>query len=162
MNQTKLLVLIQKLHEKRIDLLIKKQAQYVGGKDPDEIDPFANFKRRGPTTAETPVEVCFGDITKHIDCLGMMTRGEIPVSLARLEELCKDAHNYIDLIYGQLLESLSLAILTEVTTTVGAHSARSDVVSFSKEVEGKRKHTVATKVDCVEEECVGAGLVYGI
>lgn len=145
MNQTKLLVLIQKLHEKRIDLLIKKQAQYVGGKDPDEIDPFANFKRRGPTTAETPVEVCFGDITKHIDCLGMMTRGEIPVSQARLEELCKDSHNYIDLIYGQLLESLSLTVLTETTSTMGAYSAGGSVISFSKEMADAVKYPIATK-----------------
>lgn len=148
MNQEQFIKHIQTLHAERMKVMISRQAKYVPGLSPEQINPFGNFERRAGSLKRTPVEVCINDLSKHYDCICGMVRREVPLSHALIRELATDLHNYIDLVYGQLLNIVDDEVglqRYDFYETPDGHEQDMNVVKINKEMPGSEKISIARR-----------------
>lgn len=84
---------------KRIeDLLVSKGAEYAL----DKSDRFCDFKQAAALTGQTPEQVLYGYMLKHIMSVTMMVQTGEPFTAERWDEKITDIMVYLTLLRGLL------------------------------------------------------------
>ena len=101
--------IVEKQLKKIEDLLVSKGAEYAL----DESDRFCDFKQAAALTGQTPEQVLYGYMLKHIMSVTMMVQTEGTFTVERWEEKITDIMVYLTLLRG-LLEDTPRMINKEV------------------------------------------------
>lgn len=90
--------IVKKQLKKIEDLLVSKGAEYAL----DESDRFCDFKQAAALTGQTPEQVLYGYMLKHIMSVTMMIQTKGEFSAERWDEKITDIMVYLTLLRGLL------------------------------------------------------------